>query len=365
MASDQPAEGARGRPGLEAPALAGLTGETRDALNRLCAQLWADAATVDSAQRLPSAHLEALADSGLYGIFAPVGEGGLGLNYTEGCAVVEDLAGGCLATALVLAQHFRFLGMVLDPATPPGLRAKFRDAAVRGRTKAGVVLTGLMPGATRLVAEPAGEGLALSGEAPWVSGWGMVDVLLVVARGPADNVVSAVLDARPQRGLSALPMRLSAANATNTVRLGFSAVRVAPERVAAVQAYEHARGQSERLRLNGSFALGVAKRCCTLVGESRLDTELTRCRESLDTADERAMPAARAAACELAVRAAHALAVARGSSSAVAGDAAERLSREAALLLVFASRPAIKAALLARLEGPGAGSPAAPATAHG
>ena len=58
------------------------------------------------------------------------------------------------------------------------------------------------------------------------------------------------------------------------------------------------------------------------------------------------MGEARASACELAVRAAHALAVGRGSTSVLVGDVAERLGREAALLLVFASRPAIKDALL-------------------
>lgn len=60
------------------------------------------------------------------------------------------------------------------------------------------------------------------------------------------------------------------------------------------------------------------------------------------------MPAARAAASELAVRAAHALAVRAGSASALAGAEAERLTREAAFLLVFGSRPAIKEALFAR-----------------
>jgi hypothetical protein len=40
------------------------------------------------------------------------------------------------------------------------------------------------------------------------------------------------------------------------------------------------------------------------------------------------------------------LAVSRGSQSAISGDIAERTTREAALLLVFASRPAIKESLL-------------------
>jgi len=57
------------------------------------------------------------------------------------------------------------------------------------------------------------------------------------------------------------------------------------------------------------------------------------------------MPAARADASALAVRAAAALIVARGSTSMRAADHAGRLFREAAFALVFAARPEIKAAL--------------------
>jgi hypothetical protein len=76
------------------------------------------------------------------------------------------------------------------------------------------------------------------------------------------------------------------------------------------------------------------------------------CRIQLDGAlgaDVEAMAQARAAACELAVRAAAALAVWDGSKSIMTGQHAQRLAREALFLLVFGSRPAIKNALLRRL----------------
>jgi hypothetical protein len=140
-----------------------------------------------------------------------------------------------------------------------------------------------------------------------------------------------------------------ALNASRTVRARFGGVVVRPDMVIGEQDYETARAQSERLRLNGSFALGLVRRCCSLMGPSPLDQELADCRAALDGADETGLPAARAWACELAARASAGLAVGRGSRSALVGDVAERLSREAAFLLVFASRPAIKEALLARL----------------
>jgi hypothetical protein len=61
------------------------------------------------------------------------------------------------------------------------------------------------------------------------------------------------------------------------------------------------------------------------------------------------MAQARAAASELAVRAAAALAVSDGSKSIMTGQHPQRLAREALFLLVFGSRPAIKRALLRRL----------------
>ena len=90
-------------------------------------------------------------------------------------------------------------------------------------------------------------------------------------------------------------------------------------------------------------------RVCALIGPGPLDAELDACRERLLTADAAGTPAARAAAAELAYRAAGALAVRTGSRAALAGDTAQRLVREAAFLLVFGSRPGIKEDLYGRL----------------
>uniref|UniRef100_UPI0026374DF6 hypothetical protein n=1 Tax=Trebonia sp. TaxID=2767075 RepID=UPI0026374DF6 len=61
------------------------------------------------------------------------------------------------------------------------------------------------------------------------------------------------------------------------------------------------------------------------------------------------LPAARAAAGELAVRAAATLAATEGSRSLLVADHAQRLLREAMFTLVYALGPASRAALLARL----------------
>jgi alkylation response protein AidB-like acyl-CoA dehydrogenase len=337
----------------------GLSGELLARVEPLSSRFFSDAAAVDSAATVPVEHLDALAADGLYGIFAPASDGGLGLGYPEACAVVEELASACLASTFVWVQHFSFLRAMLDPDTPTPLRSEFLVPAVRGDIKAGVALTGLLPGPARLTAEPAPGGWLLNGDAPWVTGWGIVDIVFVVARGPEDALVSVLLDAKEHAGISPHLLRLSAANASRTVRLGFAGVLMGDDRVVSVQPLEAVRGQGEKLRMNGSFALGVARRCCLLLGPSPLDEELLDRRAGLDSASEAGMPVARARACELAVRASHALAVSRGSRAAIAGDVAERLTREAAFLLLFASRQRIKAALLEGFHATG-GRPVRP-----
>ncbi len=333
------------------PASDGLRLEPLDddlaaSVDRASALFYAEAASVDTAATVPAGHLDALASAGLYGIFAPTSEGGLGLEYLQACAVVEELASACLASTFVWVQHFSFLRAMVDPSTPARLRSEWLAPAVRGEVKAGVALAGLLPGAARLTAEPASGGWLLDGEAPWVTGWGIVDLIFAVARGPEESLVSVLLDAEERPGLSANRLRLSAANASSTVRLHIVRAFVGDDRVVTVRSLETVRQQGEMLRLNGSFALGIARRCCLLIGPSPLDDELGDRRAELDAASPADMPVARARASELAVRAAHALAVSRGSRAALAGDVAERLSREAAFLLLFASRQRIKEALL-------------------
>jgi alkylation response protein AidB-like acyl-CoA dehydrogenase len=117
--------------------------------------------------------------------------------------------------------------------------------------------------------------------------------------------------------------------------------------------------------MNGSLSLGVAGRCARLVGgladhdagasrdagvAESLAAERDACRRSLDVAGPDALPAARAAASELAMRAAAAAMVSAGARGILEGDHAERLVREAAFLLVFGSRPSIRTSLLGLLS---------------
>jgi alkylation response protein AidB-like acyl-CoA dehydrogenase len=312
--------------------------------------LFPDAMRVDRLDALPVSHLDALAAAGLYGAPAPADAGGLGLDLAEVGMVVEELAGGCLAAAFVLVQHFRLVMTLAAEDSPPALRAQWLTSACQGRTRGGIALTGLIPGPPQLRAEPAVGGWRLDGTAPWVTGWGLIDLVQVVARGPDDTVVTLIMDAAAQPGLTVTRQRLAAVDASVTVRLGFDGVVIPPGRFVDQVPFDPTVSvQPAGLRINGSLALGVARRCGRLLGPGPLDDEVDACRERLDAAlveDPAPMAAARAAAAELALRAAAALAVRDGGHAVAVDQHAQRLAREAVFLLVFGSRPGIKSALL-------------------
>ena len=322
-----------------------MIGDQKVGVDHLTAFLRDNARAIDNSESIPSEQFDTFAAAGLYGAIAPKSLGGLDLDLDELCTIVEQLASTCLTTTFVWIQHFRLLMALLDPATPEVIR-DLLPLAVSGQLKGGVALSGLLPGPPLLRASESNGGWRLDGAAPWVSGWGIVDKIYLTARGSDENVLSFVIDATEQSGLGVSRHHLSAMNASSTVGLTFSDFYVPTNRFVGSQPYAPGLERPEGLRANGSLALGVTRRCCELLGHTSLDDELQRCRDDLAAYDTIDIAQSRARAAALAVRAAHVLSVSRGSKSAISGDIAERTTREAALLLVFASRPAIKSALL-------------------
>ncbi len=323
---------------------------------RLAAEVLApDAMSVEALQRIPAPHLDRLAAEGLYGIAGPRDSGGLALAFPDICRVVEVLASGCLSTAFVWLQHHGAVRAVA--AAPDPLRAELLGPLCRGERRAGVALGGLLPGPPRLRARAVPGGYLLDGTSPWVTGWGLADTLYVAARDEHDTVIWAVLDVPGHGTISAEPLPLVAVMASSTVELSFQGHPVPARRVTGTLPYrDWPRQDAAGLRLNGSLALGLTARCCQLAGPGPLDGRLPACRAALDEAGPGQLPAARAAACELALRAAAALVVGVGSQAILTVNDAQRLAREALFLLVFGSRPAIRehlAGLLARECGDG------------
>jgi alkylation response protein AidB-like acyl-CoA dehydrogenase len=305
----------------------------------------------DVSDLLPATHLDLLAHQGFYGIAGPADAGGMDLDTSTTSEVVEALASGCLTTAFVWLQHRNPVRAVAE-SDAPGLRAEWLSALCRGERRAGIALAGNRPGPPILRASRTARGdVVLDGEAPWVSGWGRIDVVLVTARD-GDDVVSLLADARESPTLEAERLRLVGANASGTVTLRFHDHVVPAERVVGEEPHAHVLARDAAgLRLNGSLALGLVDRCCRLMGPTAFDEQLVAVRGSLDDGTPETLPAARAAASELALRAAAALTVAHGSRSILVDQHPQRLAREALFLLVFGSRPPIRAELGRMIAG--------------
>lgn len=310
--------------------------------------LYPAAMDTDAADRVPASHLDLLAAEGFYGLAGPPEEAGAGLDAAGACRVIETLAGGCLATTFVWLQHHSAVRAA--SAAGARLREDWLGPLCRGIRRSGIALGGALPGPPLLRATPAAGGYLLDGVSPWVTGWGLVDTLYTAARDERGNIVTALLSAAPGPTLSAEPLRMVAVNASCTAAVRFDGYLAAADRVTAVLPHrEWLAADAMNLRINGSLALGVAGRCCALIGASPLDGELVMRRAALDEAAAEHMPAARAAASDLAIRAAAALVTIQGSRAILSGQHAQRLAREALFLLVFASRPAIKENLAGRL----------------
>ena len=269
----------------------------------------------DASELLPVSHLDLLAREGFYGIAGPVEAGGSNLDPTTTTSVVEALASGCLTTAFVWLQHRNPVRAVAASETP-GLRDALLGSLCRGERRAGIALAGNRPGPPILRASTTAHGdVVLDGEAPWVSGWGRIDVILVTARD-GDRVVSVLVDANESPTLHAEPLRLVGANASGTVTLRFHDHVVPVERVVGAEPHADVLARDATgLQLNGSLALGVVDRCRRLMGASAFDEQLASVRRALEGATPEDLPSARAAASALALRATAALTVAHGSRS--------------------------------------------------
>jgi len=324
--------------------------------------LFPAALEVDAQGAIPSSHFDVLAAQGFYGLSGEVEHGGSKADLASLVSIFETFSGGCFTTAFTWIQHHSVV-RALTGTTNAGLREKYLGAAIRGELRGGVSLAGAIPQPPRLWATATESGWLLSGEAPFVTGWGIVDVLQIGARNTAmpagestGTIVTGLIDAEAGAGITVEELHLVAAQGSSTVRLRFDNYALPTEKVLAdVSHRDFLANQPVSLRLSGCLAMGVAGRCIRMIGETGqpqvaelLEAEHGVIRDRLDTAlrDPQTLPAARAAASELAYRCAGALVVAVGSSGILARQHAQRLVREATFTLVAAGRPEIKDNLL-------------------
>jgi alkylation response protein AidB-like acyl-CoA dehydrogenase len=319
--------------------------------------LYPAALAVDRTGHVPDSHWDALADAGLYGIAAPVDAGGPGLDLPQIIEILETMAGGCLTTAFTWVQHHGMLASLAATGNQ-ALRDEFVPGAIAGRIRGGVAYAGAVPVPPRMCAQRVSGGWQLTGHAPFVSGWGIIDVIQISA-GDVDtgDIVAGLVSAEVQPGITTVTAQpLFVADASQTVALEVDGLLIPDDRIVSrVSRADFMANQNFGSRLNATLPIGLVGRCARLLDEAGENAAATALRGEADAVRQRldaglgdasTLLRARADGCELATRAAGALVAARGGPSLLRSDPAQLLARSALFTLVAASRPELKRSLI-------------------
>lgn len=319
--------------------------------------LFPAALDVDRTGTIPDSHWQALADAGLYGIAAPAALGGPGLQLPDLIAILENVAGGCLATAFTWVQHHGALAS-LSASTNTALRDELVPGLIAGRIRAGVAFAGAVPIPPRMNAQRIPDGWRLSGHAPFVSGWGIIDVLQVSAvDADTGDIIAGIVPAGGTPGITDVTAQpLFVADATRTVSLDVDGLVIADERIVSrVTRAEFMANQNFGSRLNGTLPIGVTLRCAQQLDAAgrtdaaaaiTADADAVRGRLDSGLAESTMLLQARAEGAALAVRAASAVVANAGGAALLRSSPAQLLARNATFTLVAASRPELKKSLV-------------------
>ncbi len=355
-----PDPGSDGEVELEAGLEAGL--------EAVVATLLAEAEATDRADRLPEGHFAALAQLGLYGMVASTDAGGLGLRPSQIRHVLRRLGSGCGATAFAFAQHHGTTANVAGTANR-AMRDRWLPA-LTDRTLAGIAYAHVRrPGTPVLRAEPAadGESWILDGHAPWVTSWGLAEVLGVAAQTADGRLVWSLVPAREGGGLSLTRrFELSVLGATATVALAFDGHRIGPEGIIDVVDFGPWADRDRHLAARPNpLCLGIGDRAMAMLDDidperadelrpswDRLGRRAELQARSVDRrkADEATVARARAETVLGTQNLPAALLAAVGGRAMERGHPAQRLHREAGFYVVQAQNAAGRQALLDRVE---------------
>lgn len=184
-----------------------------DVLEMCSSFIAGEAADVD-ANGVKRRTLQALADVGASGITVPQEFGGLGADLAVQREVAELIAGSDASTWFCWAQHHTPTRVALE-AGATELAAQF----AKGELLAGVAFAHVRrPGTPNPLATKVDGGFVVTGTLDWVTGWDIVDrVLVVIAVPDEDAYLHAFIEPRPANGLEiAEPLELLAMGGTHT-----------------------------------------------------------------------------------------------------------------------------------------------------
>ena len=309
-----------------------------------CEVLQPNAEAVDHADGLPASHLDALRAAGLYSV---------GTDPFAAREAHRLLARGCGATAFLWVQHLAVHRQAIAGGSV--LAASLGD----GRIRAGIMFAHLRRPTVSLRAYREVGGWRIDGEAPFASGWGIVDLFGVGAETEDGRIVWFALhsDRLGDARIVAELLPLAVMNASRTAKVRFDGLLVGDEDVILIEPKTTWISAGRTALAAPPFAaLGAAERSAELLG---LDTSISvEVRDALAMAraiverpvDLGAWAAFRTECLLLGVRAAAAAVASAGGSAMEVRHPAQRLAREAMFYLVWQQTPPARAALVNRLS---------------
>lgn len=327
------------------------------------------ATETDLADRVPREHFALLGERGLLGLVIPEAYGGLGVGPAVVRDVLEILAAACGVTAFTVMQHVLGVNQLINGESE-ALRREWLPRYARGERYCGIAYSHLRrPGPPTLRVAVERQTVVFSGEAPWFTGWGIMDDVVLAGTLPDGRYLFALLPLDTP-GLSAsAPLRLAAASASSTVFLFCDDVRVPLERhVRTLTPAELAERDQRAVLRYTALPLGVATaasrlleglsatRADPVIAElaSAIEAERAAIREAADWWEPRfGVPdylenayRVRTWAIEAGMRAAHAAAMATGGTANLLTNPAQRLVREALLFSLNAQTADLRRAEL-------------------
>jgi len=335
---------------------------------RVSELLSSDAEQVDR-DGITRTRLDAVAGAGLVTAGTPIDQGGGGEPAAVVREIVERIAGACGTTWFVLTQHRSALDAALTSQTAP-LHALWARRLSTGEALGAVAFAHLRrSGPPQVMAERYGNSWRISGSLDWVTGWGVTDVLCLMAQTDDQQVLEVLIPARLRPGLTVTrPLPLVAMGGTRTVGATLESMVVTPDEVAHLVPRERWLRSDQNRTVNASPAVfGLLRSTVGAlheIGQQRGSSLVTdkanafadQARElrasayqlidHVDPADQHAERiAVRAAALLLAHESSAAVIASTGGGAMSLASSAQRRAREALFMLIQAQTVTLRDAL--------------------
>jgi hypothetical protein len=232
------------------------------------------AAQWDETETFPERSWDLLREAGLLGLTMPTEFGGSGHGVLEACIVIEEIARGCLASAMALQMNVNGPPRAILSLGSDDQRRRYLPGACDGSRYFAIAMTEPQAGSDGLNLQTTlssdGSGFRLSGTKCFITGGARADTYLVFCRAP-DTVgtrgIGAVLVERGQPGFAEpIIERKMGGGGVAEAELHFDGVSIESDAVLIVPDAESKRGAEILLTQfnpercgNAAMAIGVAQ----------------------------------------------------------------------------------------------------------